>query len=881
MKPTAQTEPPGERPPLRHRVFERILPNWRLIVDGEHEIACNRLIISLVVLLYDGVNSGFGSLYYVIAPLLYLAAGILIFVHIRVRPLAGRWRKYLSLLTDIVLLSFALSTDAKYNAIIFVSYLWITFGYGFRYGLKYLYLASIASIIGFSVVVAVTPFWRGQIFLSLGLLIGLLVLPLYAGGLIRKLSRAKQEAEAASQAKSLFLASVSHELRTPLNAIIGMGDLLRHTTLDSEQSDMTRTIGSAARALISMIDGVLDLSRIETGRMPTETVTFDLLELLREIRDLVAAQAREKNLHLGLHMSARTPRMLCGDRRHLHEILLNLAGNAVKFTDSGTVLLAADGVATGGMTALRLEVSDSGIGIAPEAQEMIFQSFTQANASIVQRYGGTGLGLAICKRLAGLLDAEIGVTSAPGAGSVFHLTLVLPHETMAPAVALADLPPTLLLAPLVVAEPPALAALVARGLALQRVDSAADAVAAVRAAIVDAKPMPTILAVETLAPSLLTAIDAAGFSSDPTLVLPLVLLSAEEPQGMLPLGWRRVFVSCLDTAPTPESVLAALSIAHSPPTAPQEVPPLPADRRSLHILVADDNRTNQKVVAKILERAGHRSTMVENGEQALEILEEESFDLVLMDINMPVMGGIEATKLYRFMSLGDKHLPIVALTADATQEAARRCREAGMDACVTKPIEPAALIGLIERLVPASSEGAAPTSVPIENPSGARVRARSNSAPRIGRATGGGSAEGAEPVTEIAIHPRFRRADAGSVDMAVLDDLMALGGEAFVRDLIQQFLSDAKMLIEDLSRAALAGDVETFRGQAHALRSAAANVGARGLFDLCLSWRLIRRQDVAEQGSEHIRRLTGEFDRVRGALLGFRPGEVEIRHGGA
>jgi len=877
MKPITQTEPRGEQPPLRHRIFDRIMPNWRLIVDGEHEIACNRLIISVVVLLYDGVNSSFGSLHCVIAPLLYLTAGLLIFAHIRANPMAGRWRKYVSLLTDISLLSIALSIDAKYNAIIFVSYLWITFGYGFRYGLKYLYLASLASIVGFSVVIAVTPFWRGQIFLSLGLLIGLLVLPLYAGALIRKLSRAKQEAEAASQAKSLFLASVSHELRTPLNAIIGMGDLLHHTPLDSEQSDMTRTIGSAARALLSMIDGVLDLSRIEAGRMPTEAVSFDLLELLREIRDLVAAQAREKNLRLGLHMSARTPRLLRGDRRHLHEILLNLAGNAVKFTASGTVLLSADGVATDGMTALRLEVSDSGIGIAPEAQETIFHSFTQADASIVQRYGGTGLGLAICKRLALLLDAEIGVTSAPGAGSVFHLTLALPHEPMAPPVALADLPPTLLLAPPRVAMPPALEALVERGLTLQRVESAADAVAVIRAAISDATPMPTLLAAETLAPSLLTAIDTAGFASDPTLALPLVLLGAEEAHGLLPLAWRQAFVSCLDTAPTPEAMLAALGIAHAPP--PPEVRPLVAGQRSLHILVADDNRTNQKVVTKILERAGHRSTVVEDGEQALEILEEESFDLVLMDINMPVMGGIEATKLYRFMSLGDKHLPIVALTADATQEAARRCREAGMDACVTKPIEPAALIGLIEELVPATDNGVVLPDVPAAK--AASARADGDATPRIDRATGGGSAEATQPVTEIAIHPRFRRAGAGSVDVAVLDDLMVLGGEAFVRDLIQQFLTDAKTLIEDLNRAVQAGDAESFRGQAHALRSAAANVGARGLFDLCLSWRLIRSQDVAEQGSEHIRRLTGEFDRVRSALLGFRPGEAEIRHGGA
>jgi two-component system sensor histidine kinase RpfC len=254
----------------------------------------------------------------------------------------------------------------------------------------------------------------------------------------------------------------------------------------------------------------------------------------------------------------------------------------------------------------------------------------------------------------------------------------------------------------------------------------------------------------------------------------------------------------------------------------------------LSILVAEDKRTNQMVIAKILDRAGHRVTIVDNGEAALDILETQDFDLVLMDVNMPVMNGIEATKLYRFASLGRPHVPIVALTADATEEVKRRCREAGMDACATKPIEPHRLLEIIGTLVSDATKGPQVVSSKAEVAAQASVGARNT-----------------------------REA---AVDLDTIDALESLGGKEFVDELAAQFLDDAADTLRQLSDITSAGDVIAFREQLHALRSAAANIGARGIYEMCLAWRQIAPEDLARQGEFYLKGLREEFERVYAVL---------------
>jgi two-component system sensor histidine kinase RpfC len=292
-----------------------------------------------------------------------------------------------------------------------------------------------------------------------------------------------------------------------------------------------------------------------------------------------------------------------------------------------------------------------------------------------------------------------------------------------------------------------------------------------------------------------------------------------------------------------QELRAALGIAcgrHTLPATAEAAEAAPArPSRKLHILIADDNRTNQRVVAKILERAGHETTVVGNGEEALDALEQNAFDLVLMDVNMPVMNGLEATKLYRFTALGLPHVPIIALTADITPEVTLRCKEAGMDACLTKPIEPTRLLEVLDRMVPAGPEEAASAPIPA--------------------------------VTDISSHPRFRPASTQpAIDLKVLSELEALGGKPFLTELIREFISDAGVLVQSITEAAEAVDVRKFRDQAHALRSGAANIGAKGLYDLCLQWRQINEGELQLDGRRHAERLEAELERARSALLQYQ-----------
>jgi two-component system sensor histidine kinase RpfC len=761
--------------------------------DSEHEMSFNRLAIALVIIGYLALTGPEAAGEALRAMGLYACLALGVFLHILARPGVCARRRAFALLLDSGFLSWQLHIGDEATSLFFPIYLWVVFGNGFRFGVGWLLAAMAAALAGFGAVVLTTPFWRGQIHLSAGLWIGLLILPLYAGTLIRKLEHARRQAEQASQAKTLFLAGVSHELRTPLNAIIGMGALLRDTTrLDAGQREMARTIEGAGRALLALIDDILAFSRIEAGREPVRVEEFDLAELLSDVRGLVAAQARAKGLRLSLHVAAGTPARLRGDRRHLQEVLVNLAGNAVKFTEAGGVAIAAAAEPAAGAAGaaaaagpgrglrLRFEVADTGIGVAAAAAGRIFDSFTQADGSIAARFGGTGLGLAICRRLVRLLGGEIGVRSAPGAGSTFWFTAAAEAVPPAAGPGPAGLGVVLLASEATMADAVS-ARLAAHGVEVQRAATAGQAAALLAAAA----PRHVLVARQADLAVGGTAVDAATVlrafvpPDDP----PPVVIGTEPSQGLPEGGLRWAAATVLPPDFEDHELLAALRLAVALRGAPEpdedthaaagpsndEAEPAPAatPARRLRVLVADDNRVNQKVLAKLLERAGHETRVVSNGEEALGVLEAAApggggFDLVLMDLNMPVLDGAEATKLHRFAEVGaGPRLPIVALTADATPEAAARCLAAGMDACVTKPVEPARLLAAIEALVPpaaAAPAAAAAAAAPAE----------------------AAAAAGPPAVADIASHPRFRSAGPPAVDAQALASLEALGGEEFL-----------------------------------------------------------------------------------------------------
>ena len=704
-------------------IATRMVERLRGRPDSEHGQALVRLVITALFLIYLGGAATLAAhpgvllwqaLWVVLAE---TVVGIGLVLAIIARPGVSPLRRFIGMVADYGSISALMVLLGELTAPLYVVLMWVTIGNGLRFGTRYLYYAIAMAASGFTAVIMLTPYWKANPSMAWGLLLGLVAIPMYLSSLLTSLTRATQQAHQASAAKSRFLANMSHEFRTPLNGIVGMSGLLATTRLSPEQRECAEVIETSAKSLLALVEDVLDISAIEAGKLHLRLGQFSIRALVRSVATMTRPGTADKQLGFDTHVADDVPDMLEGDPGHVRQVLLNLLGNAVKFTDQGGIVLSVSRLeADDDRVWLRFSVQDTGIGIAQAAQHRVFEAFEQGDSQLNRRFGGTGLGTTIAKSLTEAMGGRIAFESREGAGSHFWFDL------------------------------------------------------------------------------------------------PLQVVPAAVP-----------------VAPAQSAADAGKVIAFDDPFVRHR-----ARVRPMRILAADDQATNQAVLRRVLEKAGHHATILGTGEAVLDALEHEDFQIAILDLHMPDLSGIDVLRQARVMQAGQsRRTQFVVLSADVTPESIRACEKAGVACFLPKPVVTARLLDVIAELATGGS-----SAVPLLPAQGAQVQ---------------GDAE---------------------VDLDVLRELRDLDmSQAELGAYVEQCQRDMVRCLDELQQATAGRDWTGFREYAHALKGVAGNLGLVGFAARVGDAMQLPEWRLGREAATVLEQLVAELERL-GPAISRLPGQV-------